>query len=215
MRSRLSVPWLPLVLLALASLLITPAAAHDPGTFTVIVKANEHTPGSANLIVNDSVFFYNVDNRSNITHRIVYDADGDGLYNGSDDWDSGNLSYVCEIDSEGNKTDPTCEVTFTVPFLSNDTAGIYHYQDLITDGTFINGTVTVQGDSHPLDYQPPPSYEFEPEPEPETPSQSNEGFSQGNWLLLIAASALFGALLLLFGGAATIMDDDEPFSEEE
>ncbi len=215
MRSRLSVPWFPLLMVVLASLLITPAAAHDPGTFTVIVKANEHSPGSANLIVNDSVFFYNVDNRTNITHRIVHDADGDGFYNGSDDWDSGNLSYECEMDADGNKTDPACEVTFTVEFNSTEMAGIYDYQDLISDGTFVNGTVTVLSDSHPVDSQPPPSYEFEPEPEPETQTQSNEGFIQGDWLLLVAAAALIGALLLLFGGAPTVMDGNKPDAEEE
>lgn len=213
MRGRLSVTWFPLLLLAFASLLITPAAAHDAGTFTVIVKANEHTPGGAELIVNDSVFFYNVDNRTNITHRIVYDADGDGFYNGTDDWDSGNLSYECEMDADGNKTDPACEVTFTVEFNLTEMAGIYDYQDLISDGTFVNGTVTVLSDSHPVDSQPPPSYEFEPEPETQT--QSNEGFSQGDWLLLVAAAALIGALLLLFGGAPTVMDGNEPDAEEE
>ena len=123
MRSRLSVTWFPLLLLAFASLLITPAAAHDAGTFTVIVKANGHQPGSAELIVNDSVFFYNVDNRTNITHRIVHDADGDGLYNGTDDWDSGNLSSECALDGDGNKTDEDCEVTFAVEFNSTEMAG--------------------------------------------------------------------------------------------
>jgi len=217
MRGRLSVSWFPLLLLAFASLLITPAAAHDAGTFTVIVKSNAHTPGSAELIVNDSVFFYNVDNRTNITHRIVHDADGDGFYNGSDDWDSGNLSHECEIDAGGNKTDPTCEVTFTVEFNSTEMAGTYAYQDLLSDGTVINGTVTVQLDGHSEDDHPADTngHDPEPEPEPETQTESNEGVGQGDWLLLVAAAALIGALLLLFGGAPTVMDGNEPDDEEE
>jgi len=217
MRSRLSVTWFPLLLLALASLLITPAAAHDAGTFTVIVKSNVHTPGSAELIVNDSVFFYNVDNRTNITHRIVHDADGDGFYNGTDDWDSGNLSHECEIDAGGNKTDPTCEVTFTVEFNSTEMAGTYAYQDLLSDGTVINGTVTVHLDGHSVDDHPADTngHDSEPEPEPETQTESNEGVGQGDWLLLVAAAALIGALLLLFGGAPTVMDGNEPDDEEE
>jgi hypothetical protein len=217
MRSRLSVTWFPLLLLAFASLLINPAAAHDAGTFTVIVKPNEHSPGSAELIVNDSVFFYNVDNRTDITHRIVYDADGDGLYNGTDDWDSGNLSSECALDEDGNKTDEDCEVTFTVEFNSTEMAGIYVYQDLLSDGTLINGTVTVQLDGHSEDVHPADTngHDPEPEPEPETQTGSNEGFSQGDWLLLVAAAALIGALLLLFGGAPTVMDGNEPDDEEE
>ena len=217
MRSRLSVTWFPLLLLAFASLLITPAAAHDAGTFTVIVKANEHQPGSAELIVNDSVFFYNVDNRTNITHRIVHDADGDGLYNGTDDWDSGNLSSECALDGDGNKTDEDCEVTFTVEFNSTEMAGTYAYQDLLSDGTVINGTVTVHLDGHSEDDHPADTngLDPEPEPEPETQTGSNEGFSQGDWLLFIAAAALIGAMLLLFGGAPTVMDGNEPDAEEE
>ena len=217
MRGRLSVTWFPLLLLAFASLLITPAAAHDAGTFTVIVKPNEQQPGSAELIVNDSVFFYNVDNRTNITHRIVHDADGDGLYNGTDDWDSGNLSSECALDGDGNKTDEDCEVTFTVEFNSTEMAGTYAYQDLLSDGTVINGTVTVNLDGHSEDVHPADTngLDPEPEPEPETQTGSNEGFSQGGWLLYIAFAALIGALLLLFGGAPTVMDGDEPDSEEE
>jgi hypothetical protein len=217
MRGRLSVSWFPLLLVAFASLLITPAAADDAGTFTVIVKANVHQPGSAELIVNDSVFFYNVDNRTNITHRIVYDADGDGLYNGTDDWDSGNLSSECALDGDGNKTDEDCEVTFTVEFNSTEMAGTYAYQDLLSDGTVINGTVTVNLDGHSEDVHPADTngLDPEPEPEPETQTGSNEGFSQGGWLLYIAFAALIGAMLLLFGGAPTVMDGDEPDSEEE
>ena len=36
--------------------------------------------------------WYNADSRENVTQRIVYDADGDGLYNGSEDWDSGEFT---------------------------------------------------------------------------------------------------------------------------
>ena len=215
MRGRLSVSWFPLLLLAFASLLITPAAAHDAGTFTVIVKANVHQPGSAELIVNDSVFFYNVDNRTNITHRIVYDADGDGLYNGTDDWDSGNLSSECALDGDGNKTDEDCEVTFTVEFNSTEMAGAYAYQDLLSDGTVINGTVTVNLDGHSEDDQTPSHGGNDPGSAPGTLAGGDGELTRTDWLLYIAFAALIGAMLLLFGGAPTVMDGDEPDSEEE
>ena len=215
MRGRLSVSWFPLLLVAFASLLITPAAADDAGTFTVIVKANVHQPGSAELIVNDSVFFYNVDNRTNITHRIVYDADGDGLYNGTDDWDSGNLSSECALDGDGNKTDEDCEVTFTVEFNSTEMAGAYAYQDLLSDGTVINGTVTVNLDGHSEDDQTPSNGGNDPGSDPGTLAGGDGELTRTDWLLYIAFAALIGAMLLLFGGAPTVMDGDEPDSEEE
>ena len=41
--------------------------------------------------------WYNADSRENVTQRIVYDADGDGLYNGSEDWDSGEIYQDCPL----------------------------------------------------------------------------------------------------------------------
>ena len=44
--------------------------------------------------------WYNADSRENVTQRIVYDADGDGLYNGSEDWDSGEIYQDLRHDIE-------------------------------------------------------------------------------------------------------------------
>ena len=40
-----------------------------------------------------------------IRHRLVYDHDGDGLYNGTFDWDSGELHAYCETDENNTKID--------------------------------------------------------------------------------------------------------------
>ena len=63
--------------------------AHSADTFTVVIKQSGLTPSSSQITYNDSVVWHNVDGRENITHRIVFDFDGDGFYNGTDDWDSG------------------------------------------------------------------------------------------------------------------------------
>ena len=98
--------------------------SHSADTFTVVIKQSGLTPNSSQILYNDSVIWHNTDSRENITHRIVYDADGDGLYNGSEDWDSGILSSDCNSTNENESED--CKITFTVWF--NGTWGIGEYK---------------------------------------------------------------------------------------
>ena len=83
--------------LILVSMILLPlnVQAHSADTFTVVVKDTGLTPNSSQIMYNDSVIWHNVDSSENITHRIVFDGDGDGLYNGSNDWDSGELYPEC------------------------------------------------------------------------------------------------------------------------
>ena len=46
------------------------AVAHEPDTFTVIVREDRHDPSEVSLVVNDTVQYYNVDSRENVTHTI-------------------------------------------------------------------------------------------------------------------------------------------------
>lgn len=133
------------VLIALLFLLTGPALmtaqAHTASAFTVLVQEDSFSQSSPEIIQNDSIIWYNVDNNSNLTHRLVYDFDGDGLYNGTFDWDSGNLSAYCETDDNNTKIDGNCSTSFMVIFDTNWTAGDYDYQDLRSDGSAINGTI--------------------------------------------------------------------------
>jgi len=194
--------------------------AHDAGTFTVIVKENSLTPNNPQLVVNDSAWWYNVDSRENITHRIVWDSDGDGLYNGTNDWDSGNLSSECEKDEFGNQTDSECKVTFEIPFNGTWGAGTYNYQDIISNGTVHNGTITVMSDSHTSDGTSPPStgYEFGndgDDDENQEPESSDGGNDSQNWLLLVAGASgfisllLIGLLIVMGPGKSILTPDDE------
>ena len=45
---------------------------------------------------------------------VTLDVDNDGSYDGPDDLSSPWLTSSCELDEEGNKTDPECKVTFTL-----------------------------------------------------------------------------------------------------
>jgi hypothetical protein len=140
-----------LIITLSASPLATIVTAHSANTFIIIVKSDSMAPAAAVITLNDSVMWYNVDHRENVTHRIVYDADGDGLYNGTGEWDSGILEDECELDAQGNKTDEECEVTFLLAFNESSDIGYYAYQDLLSDGTTINSTLCVWADNHSQD----------------------------------------------------------------
>ena len=139
-------------LLLFTSVVLTGSVqAHSADTFTVVIKESGLTPSSSQIAYNDSVIWHNTDSRENITHRIVFDFDGDGLFNGSDDWDSGELLSECNSTADNsteNNSQTDCNITFLVWF--NGTCGIgeYAYQDMLSDGTVLNGTVIVTEDVH-------------------------------------------------------------------
>ena len=57
-------------LLLILPILSGVAVAHEPDTFTVIVREDRHDPSEVSLVVNDTVQYYNVDSRENVTHTI-------------------------------------------------------------------------------------------------------------------------------------------------
>ena len=67
--------------LVLIALVLVPsfAQAHSASTFNVIIKQNDLQPMSTQIEYNDSIMWYNADSRENVTQRIVFDADGDGI----------------------------------------------------------------------------------------------------------------------------------------
>ena len=126
--------------------------AHSADTFTVVIKQSGLMPGSSQITYNDSVVWHNTDGRENITHRIVFDFDGDGLFNGTDDWDSGELVADCNTTTNENETgaanESECNVTFMVWFNGTWGIGEYNYEDQLSDGTVLNGTIVVVEDVH-------------------------------------------------------------------
>ena len=204
-----------LLMLLAVLLLPTNTVAHDAGTFTVIIKEDGPTPNNPQLVYNDSVWWYNVDSRENITHRIVWDSDGDGLYNGTSDWDSGNMSYVCETDENGTKLDDDCRVTYEIPFNGTWGIGTYDYQDISSDGVISNSTISVISDVHTSDGNTPPQgYEFGNDEENQE-LQSDENEEERNWLLWLAGASgllsilLIGLLLVMRTNDSLVSKDEE------
>lgn len=117
------------------------AQAHSASTFNVIIKQNDLQPMTTQIEYNDSIMWYSADSRENVTQRIVFDADGDGLYNGSEDWDSGEISRDCPPPSNNSSSD--CQESFMVWFNGTWGVGEYNYQSISSNGDIQSGTIVV------------------------------------------------------------------------
>ena len=174
-----------ITLMIIALTLVSPnVSAHSGGIFTIIISKNGIAPTNADMIVNDTARWINVDDTENVTHRIFADANGDGNYFGDDDWDSGNLTNSCETDANGTKIDENCNAFFDVPFNYTGSDGRYPFVDIASTGERTYGNVTVNPDTHL-------TTGFQQEPEEET-----ENDTKPTWLLAIAAISGIGAVVL-------------------
>jgi hypothetical protein len=104
-------------LLATALILLPSVAAHEAKDYTILLTSEGTSPDSVPegvLVTTDRLFFMMVDNRNDTRHMVTLDVDNDGSYDGPDDLSSPWLTSSCELDEEGNKTDPGCKVTYTL-----------------------------------------------------------------------------------------------------
>jgi len=210
-----------LVLLLISILFLPSGSSHDASALTTNIKQLNLEPNNANILVGDSVYWINLDSRENVTHRIVYDANGDGLYNGTNEWDSGILlawtsNGTC-IDETGNKT-PGCAVTFEVYFNDTSDIGTYEYIDMIyLNDTFVENRtfkVIVNTDSHMDAIN---TYCFGDDCDDEEieqlsvePSNQNE---KPYWLLFVSGGT--GLLALLLGLKMVFYPNNQQFFQEE
>ena len=108
------IPALAFTSILLASFLSPGVYAHEPKEYTILLTQDGTTPQSIPedvLVQTDFLFFMNVDDRQGVSHRIQFDADGDGIFNGSDDFSTNWLSGSCDLDENGSKVDESCMVT--------------------------------------------------------------------------------------------------------
>ena len=176
------------------------AAAHEPDTFTVIVREDSHSPLEVNLVVNDTVQYYNADSRENITHEIGLDLNGDGDFIDEGEFSSGVLHSECDWE---NDTD--CRVAWI--FVINDTAlvGNYKLSDIHSDGNGVEVFLNIAADDHS---QPAPDIgecygdceEDEVESEIEEKLSNQTDLQKG---MMLAAMMMFGGASVLF--VATLM----------
>ena len=105
-------------------------SAHTGENFMIIIKENGSVPGNPTMMVNDSALWVNVDNRDNVTHQIFVDANSDGIYNGSDDWKSLNLTHEGNCRNDNGTRIENCEASYTVTF--NETVMNMSYYEKIS-----------------------------------------------------------------------------------
>ncbi len=208
MKAKQTILSITVVIFICFQLIFPTATAHTGGVFTIIVSENGVVPGNVQMLVNDTARWINVDDRDNVTHRIFVDANSDGIYNGTEDWDSGNLTHQCEH-VNGTKVDENCNAYFDIPF--NETylnmsyfnvTGTYAFFDLVYNETsesteIVYGNVTVNSDSHlTAGFQDTNSNNKET-------IDDEEKNEDSDFLLIIAAASAIGAMILggmiLFG----------------
>ena len=106
------------MLLVLLSATMAPLAiAHETKEFTILLTNQGMTPASIPddvLVETDFLFFMDVDDREGVSHRIQFDVDGDGVFDGPDDLSTAWLTSSCELDENNSKMDPDCMVAETV-----------------------------------------------------------------------------------------------------
>lgn len=194
---------LSMLFLLLNAVLLVPiqSSAHTASSFTVLVKENGFSQSSPEIFHNDSIIWHNTDNSSNLTHRLVYDHDGDGLYNGSYDWDSGELHAYCERDGNNTKLDETCTTSFVIEFDVNWTEGSYAYQDMRSDGTVANATIRLfkDTDSHNASTAPTIGSSFGVNDDKASDSEENDETLSAEDVLLYVAMGTGGSAMLLLG----------------
>ena len=184
--------------LAFASFLLTSflspvISAHEPKEYTILLTQEGTTPQNIPddvLVQTDFLFFMNVDEREGVSHRIQFDADGDGLFNGSDDFSTNWLRGSCDLDENGSKVDESCMVTEAI-LLGPENGllpGTIQLQHQIMSNSSIseeNFSVTFREDVH-----------NQPNPQVVLPQMPQENSVDGNrdLLLVILFTSLMGIL---------------------
>ena len=114
------------ILMVIFSVIICPSAiAHEPKEYTILLTEEGMVPSSIPddvLVETDFLFFMDVDEREGFRHRIQFDVDGDGVFEGPDDLSTSWLTQSCELDQNGSKVDAECQVA--EPFLLGPQNGI-------------------------------------------------------------------------------------------
>ena len=106
------------IILVLLSVIAVPSgAAHEPKEYTILLTEQGMTPPSVPddvLVETDYLFFMDVDVREGVSHRILLDLDGDGVFDGPDDISTAWLTGSCELDENGSKIESECMVAEAV-----------------------------------------------------------------------------------------------------
>ena len=188
---------------ALTSFLSQVVSAHEPKEYTILLTQEGTTPQIIPddvLVQTDFLFFMNVDNRGGVSHRIQFDADGDGLFNGSDDFFTNWLTGSCDLDENGIKVNESCMVTEAI-LLGPENGllpGTIQLRHQIMSNSSIseeNLSITFSEDLH-----------NQPNPEVALPQTTQEKSVDGNSDLLVVI--LFASLMGILAISPSLITPD-------
>ena len=197
------IPALAFASLLLASFLSPVVSAHEPKEYTILLTQEGTTPKAIPddvLVETDFLFFMNVDDREGVSHRIQFDADDDGLFNGSDDFSTDWLSGSCDLDENGSKVDESCMVTEAI-LLGPESGllpGTIQLRHQIRNGSTLteeNLSVTFTEDVH-----------NQPDPEVGLPQVPQENPEDGSRDLLVVI--LFTSLMGIMAISPSLINND-------
>ena len=212
--------------LLLATLLSPAVSAHEQKTLTVIVADDGVVAGNITdsaFVQGNSVWFRMEGSTENTTLVIQIDTNLDGVFNGSDDFESGELVNECELDENGSLVDEECAVTTTFQFAQNATVGTYLFwvhRNHNGSQTVWNHSITVNKDVHEEE-GPSAGDCFGVGCDVEDDGQQSEddvsSSTDSQMIIVLAAISLIGMVALTISIAKERSEDEEPktYLEEE
>lgn len=205
--------------LLLATLLSPTVVAHEQKTLTVILTDDGVVAGNVTdlaFVQGNSVWFRMEDSTNNTSMVVQIDTNLDGVFNASDDFDSGELVNACELDENGSLVDETCAVSATHQFMQNATVGTYLFwvhRNQNGSQTVWNHSITVNKDVHEED-GPSAGDCFGVGCDVDDDEQVNEvGTSSTPYspmILVLAAISLIGMVALTISIATERKEDETP-----
>ncbi len=156
------------------------------------------------------------DSTNNTTMVVQIDTNLDGVFNASDDFDSGELVNACELDENGSLVDETCAVSATHQFMQNATVGTYLFwvhRNHNGSQTVWNHSITVNKDVHEED-GPSPGDCFGIGCDVDEGEQGSEAeawsATDSPMVLVLAAISLIGMVALTISIATERREDETP-----
>tara|TARA_B100000029_G_scaffold55465_1_gene50302 strand:- start:4689 stop:5243 length:555 start_codon:yes stop_codon:yes gene_type:complete len=161
-----------LVLCIIATTVMPTALAHGADTYAFIMRNETVQPGTAQVIQNDTLVFYNT---ADYNRSVLLDGDGDGI----EDFDciAGPLNSLNNTDECYLWLDP-----------ANWSVGNYEIRIISNETLWNTISINVQLDNH-TEILPPDGFVFEPEPQ-EVEKESFERFFLSAAILLAGAATL-------------------------
>ena len=205
--------------LLLATLLSPAVVAHEQKTLTVILTDEGVVAGNVTdlaFVQGNSVWFRMEDSTNNTTMVVQIDTNFDGVFNASDDFDSGELVNTCELDENGSLVDETCAVSATHQFMQNATVGTYLFwvhRNHNGSQTVWNHSITVNKDVHEED-GPSAGDCFgvgcDVDDEEQVDEVEASSVTDSPMILVLAAISLIGMVALTISIATERKEDETP-----